>query len=107
MSEQFNLTWHTFQTHTEELMSQLYRTSSYSDVTLVSDERTQFKAHKFVLNACSTVFKSILVENVTTPFIFLKGVAKEDVDSLLQFMYLGEAAVHQGNNARSFPQDFN
>ena len=95
MSEQYNLTWHTFQTHTEELMSQLYRTSSYSDVTLVSDDRTQFKAHKFVLSSCSSVFKSILSNNSNVPFIYLKGVANEEMESVLQFMYLGEATFYQ------------
>ena len=32
MTEKFNLTWYKFQTHTNELLSELYTSSSFSDV---------------------------------------------------------------------------
>ena len=60
MSEKFNLTWHTFVTHGRELFKELMETQQYSDVTLVSDDNFTFKAHKFMLSACSPVFKNIL-----------------------------------------------
>ena len=63
MSEKCNLSWHTFQTHTNELLSELHTSSSFSDVTLVCADQTQFKAHKFVLSACSSVFRNILGSN--------------------------------------------
>ena len=74
MTGKFKLNWHSFQTHTNELLSELYSTSSFSDVTLVCDDQTQFKAHKFVLSACSSVFRNILSSNVTSPFIYLRGI---------------------------------
>ena len=95
MSEKYNLNWHTFKSHTSELLSDLYSSSNFSDVTLVCDDQTQFKAHKFVLSACSSVFKNILSTNVTSPFIYLRGIAKDEMEAILQFMYLGEAAFHQ------------
>ena len=95
MTEKFNLTWHTFETHTNELLSELYRTSNFSDVTLICDDQSPFKAHKFVLSACSSVFRNILSNDVTSPFIYLRGIAKDEVKSLLQFMYLGEASFYQ------------
>ena len=58
MTEKYTLNWHTFQTHTNELLSELYYTSAFADVTLVCDDQTQFKAHKFVLSSCSSVFKT-------------------------------------------------
>ena len=95
MTEKFNLSWHTFKTHTNELLSELYFSSQFSDVTLICHDQTQFKAHKFILSTCSSVFRNILSQNDQVPFIYLRGIAKEDVESVLQFMYLGEATLHQ------------
>ena len=95
MTEKFNLTWYKFQTHTNELLSELYTSSSFSDVTLVCDDQTQFKAHKFVLSACSSVFRNILSCNNSSPFIYLRGIENEEMQSVLQFMYLGEATFCQ------------
>ena len=60
-SEQFNLNWHTYDEHLKELMQGLLESSKSSDVTLVCEDKTKFKAHKFVLIACSPVFQSIIM----------------------------------------------
>ena len=95
MDEKFDFLWHSFQAHTDELLSELYSSACYSDVTLVCDDQTQFRAHKFVLSACSRVFRNILSNDVSSPFIYLRGVANEEMESILQFMYLGKAICHQ------------
>ena len=41
----------------------IYIDKQYADVTLVSDDQKQFKAHKIVLSACSPVLKTMLLEN--------------------------------------------
>ena len=94
-SDKFNLTWHAFQTHTNELLSELYKSTEYTDVTLVCDDKTQLKAHKFVLSSCSSVFKSILDSSFSSPFIYLRGISKDEMVSILQFMYLGKTTVYQ------------
>ena len=67
-----------------------------SDVTLVCEDKQQFKAHKIVLSACSPVFDSIINGlNNQNPVIYLMGVKGEDLDPILQFMYLGEVTVNQ------------
>ena len=94
--EKFNLKWHTFQPHINDSYKELYETKSFSDVTLVSNDHKQFKAHKFILSSSSTMFKSILGDdNVVAPFIFLRGVNHLELESILQFMYLGEATFDQ------------
>ena len=60
--EQFDLIWHTFKDHLKEIMQHLLQSNESTDVTLVCEDRTKFKAHKFVLNACSPVFQSIINE---------------------------------------------
>ena len=95
MTEKFNLTWHTFQIHTNELLSDLYTSSQFSDVTLICDDQTHFQVHKFVLSSCSSVFRNILSQNSQLPCIYIRGIEKEEMESILQFMYLGEATFYQ------------
>ena len=51
MAEKYTLNWQTFSEHLQLMFKDLYEEEKYSDVTLVSDDQTQFKAHKIVLSA--------------------------------------------------------
>ena len=66
-----------------------------TDVTLVSDDKKQFKAHKIVLSASSPVFKSIISDNLSSPIIYLRGIQSYEIESILQFIYLGQATFYQ------------
>ena len=90
-----NLKWQSFQTHTKKLLSEIFYSSSFSDVTLICDDQIKFKVHKFVLSSCSSVFKNILVDNADSPCIYMRGVAKQEMESVLQFIYLGEVTMNQ------------
>ena len=57
MAEKYTLNWTTFTDNLQFMCKDLYEEGKHSDVTLVCDDLTQFKAHKIVLNACSSVFK--------------------------------------------------
>ena len=55
-------------------------------------------AHKTILSSASTVFKQLLLMNESTTnhqILFLKGIKYEDLESLLQFIYLGESKVYE------------
>ena len=54
MIEKFNLTWHEFESHGKNLLRNLMETEGFSDVTLVFDDQHHYKAHRFVLNSCSS-----------------------------------------------------
>ena len=96
MAEKYTLNWHTFSEHLQLMFKDLYQEGRYTDVTLVSDDQTQFKAHKIVLSACSPVFKKIIDSNPSQhPLIYLRGVQSYEVESILQFMYLGEGRFYQ------------
>ena len=83
--------WQQFDTHLSSVLERSVETASYADVTLVSDEQLPFPAHKFILSACSPVLKDILLHNPHPhPLIYLRGVTKENLESILQFMYLGK-----------------
>jgi len=94
--EKFNLTWHTYTDHLREMLHDMMSSNELTDVTLVSEDKKQFKAHKVVLSASSPVFKSIISDNIlSSPIIYLKGIQSMEIESILQFLYLGEATFHQ------------
>ena len=64
MAEMYTLNWQTFTDHLQLIFKDLYEEGRHTDVTLVSDDQTQFKAHKFILSACSPVFKKIIEVSV-------------------------------------------
>ena len=94
--EQFNLNWHTYTDHLKEMMQNLMQSNNSADVTLVCEDKTRFKSHKFVLNACSPIFQSI-IENLPeneNSVIYLKGVFGSEMKSILQYMYLGQTTLY-------------
>ena len=92
MGEKFNLTWHTFSSHGQEVFKNLLETQEFTDVTLISDDQHQYRVHKFILSACSTVFRKIL--STPNSSIYLRGIHHEELESILQFIYLGEATFY-------------
>ena len=97
MADQFTLHWNTFPSHLHSLLGDLRETTRHSDITLVTEDQVKFSVHKFVLTACSKVFSNILDESCRSgeQLIFLGGIQHQEIESLLQFMYLGEAKFHQ------------
>ena len=72
--EQEALYWYNYSDHLKKMIQNLKKSQLFTDVTLVSDDKKQIKAHKFVLTACSTVFQNIiesLPEN--SSIIYLRG----------------------------------
>ena len=90
-----SLRWKYFHTNISSSLRDIYTETSSTDVTLVSDDQIQFQAHKLVLSACSPVLKNLLLNNPHAhPLIYLRGVKQQELGSILQFMYHGEAAIH-------------
>ena len=94
--EKFNLTWHSYTDHLKEMLHDMMSSNELTDVTLVSDDKKHFKAHKVVLSACSPVFKSIIGDSImSNSTIYLRGIQSLEIESILQFIYLGEATLYQ------------
>ena len=56
MAEKYTLNWNTFTDHLQLMFKDLYEEEKHSDVTLVSNDQTQFKAHKIVLIVLAVQF---------------------------------------------------
>ena len=68
---------------------------SYCDVTLACDGRF-YSLHKFVLSTCSEYFEEMFERTQCKhPVIVLKDIKHDDLEALLNYMYVGEVNVVQ------------
>ena len=77
--------------------NELLASQEMSDVTLACDDY-EIGAHKTILSASSLFFREVIRKSKhASPYIYLKGINKEILDSLLKFMYVGEATTSSEN----------
>ena len=96
MQEKYNLTWPSYSDHLKNMMKELMMNEDFSDVTLVTEDKKQFKANIHILTACSPVFKTILKKDKnSSPIMYLRGIQYTELESIMQFIYLGEATFHE------------
>ena len=97
----YTLKWKYLNSNRRFSFKDVFEHNSFTDVTFVSDNQIPFQAHRYVLSAFSPVLKNILLNNPHShPLIFLRGVNHQELDSILQFIYLGKASVYHGNMRR-------
>ena len=100
----YNLQWQDYTDHLREMLHSMLKSTEFTDVTLVCNDDQEIQAHKVVLTASSPVFKRMLRnKNHPNPIIYLKDVNFQDMDSILQFIYLGQTTFNQ-NRINEFLQ---
>ena len=96
MNQDHSLSWYNFTEHLEQLFANLYKEESYADVTLVSSDQFEFKAHKIVLSACSPVLKKIIDDNPRYhPLRYQSKIQSQEMEAILHFMYIGVGKFYQ------------
>ena len=76
---------------------ELFQKMQYADVTLVSDDMIPFPAHRTVLGSSSKLLNSLLeLTKEPSQVLFLKGVSTVQLQSVLEFIYIGETSVKMG-----------
>ena len=94
--EKLRLQWNDFQENLNSSFKQLRNDEELSDVTLVSDDGGCVGAHKVVLALSSPFFSNILKRSKNShPFVFLRGVKKDALLAMLDFLLKGETDVFQ------------
>jgi len=92
-SEKLCLRWNEFESTISGALQDIRNEKEFFDVTLACED-SQLDALKVILSACSPFFRSILRRNPHNhPLLYLKGVKYNELLSILNFMYLGEANV--------------
>ena len=95
--DKYTLTWHSYSDHLRESLRDMMTTSEFADVTLVTDDKEEIRAHRNILSACSPVFKDMLQNNRsnTESVIDLRGIQHSEMESIMEFIYLGEARIYE------------
>ena len=96
MDDFLKLTWRMHLNNFKDVIKDLQKTECLSDVTLVCNDDTKIKAHKFVLIGSSSVLRTMLLESSQREtVVYLRGVDRRELEWLLEFMYLGQTQVPQ------------
>ena len=97
MQLHYTLTWHSYPDYLREMMREMMTSEDFTDVTLVTDDKKTIKAHRNILSACSPVFKNILQTEIKNshPVIYLRGIQYSEIESILQYIYLGETKISE------------
>ena len=93
---QHEVYWDSYSNHLGAMLQELRRTEELSDVTLFCDDKTQFRVHKVILATSSPVLKTIVNELPSTnSVIYLRGIKNEEMEAILDYIYLGAVTVEQ------------
>jgi len=93
MDSMLALKWSNHSAAFHKTLSDLHTQEKYADVTIACENR-YFKVHKMVLSSCSHYFDEIFEQTTCKhPVIVLKDIRAEDVETLISYMYIGEANV--------------
>ena len=95
--EKCTFTWHNYSEHLRKVLREMMVTSEFADVTLVTDDKQQIRAHRNILSASSPVFKNFLQSKSgnTDSVIDLRGIQHSEMESIMEFIYLGEARISE------------
>ena len=91
-----SVSWNDFPNVATSLFNELSTDTAFTDVTLVSEDLQQVRAHRVILATSSTLFGSILATLTRPdPLLYLKGVQHRQLEALLTFIYQGKAEVEE------------
>ena len=97
-SEKFSLKWQDFKENVTTVFGLLREEREFSDVTLACEDGHQVDAHKVILSTASSFFGNLLKRNKHAhPLIYMRGLKSEDLVSVVDFMYYGEATILEEN----------
>ncbi|KAB7493844.1 Zinc finger protein [Armadillidium nasatum] len=90
-----SLKWNNHRSSFIHMLSSLRKKDTYCDVTLACDGKF-YSSHKLVLSTCSEYFQEMFQHTECKhPIIVLKDMRSEDLESLLNYMYVGEVNILQ------------
>ena len=96
MSDKFSLKWNDYQSNWNNALNDLRKDTDLSDLTLITEDKVKFSAHKILLSSCSNLFKFILKGNVqANSLLYLNGVNSLNLGFILDYIYHGEVNIYQ------------
>ena len=98
MSQKFALKSQNHLLNWNNSLSKLRNDTEFTDVTLISEDKVKFPAHKNLLASSSSTFKFILEGHTNAiHLLYLGGVSSENLRFILDYIYYGEIILFQEN----------
>ena len=95
-SEKLCLQWNDFKENIKFAFKELRTDKEFTDVTLVYEDGKHIEVHKTVLVSSSPFFMEILkIHKHAHPLIYMRGLKSEDLMTVMDFLYHGEANVQE------------
>ena len=97
-SEKLCLQWNEFKENITISFKELRNDKDFTDVTLACEDGQQIEAHKTVLVSSSPFFLELLKKHKHPhPLIYMRGIKSNNLATIMDFLYYGEANVLQEN----------
>ena len=85
-----------FEKSIRESFHDMLQDQNHTDVTLAADDGNPINAHQIVLSAGSKFFSDVFKRSRhTSPYIYLRGFNRIDLQNIVEFLYMGEASLPQ------------
>ena len=98
MTDKLFLKWNDFHENIVSSLGILREDAAFADVTLVCEDGQQMGANKTILASSSPFFQNLFQRSRHPhPMIYMRGMKSEDLVSILDFLYSGEAKLYQEN----------
>ena len=95
-SNSYKIDWDNFPDQATTTLRDIYKTEKFSDVTLVSEDLREIKAHRIVITSSSSALRRILYKvDSPNPVLYLRGIKHKHLEAVLEFLYLGSVTVTQ------------
>ena len=103
-NEKFCLKWNDFESNIKDYLRKLRDDKSLFDVTIATEDGHELKAHRIIMSAGSDFFNDIFTRSKNHPnmYVFLKGVKRQELDQIADFLYNGETSIHQDEMKQFF-----
>ena len=87
--EKLSLAWRDFETNAPYTFQALWNSKDLTDVTLVTGDDQQIRAHKLILSSSSPFFRNIFIRNThQNPLLYLKDITCKFLELVIQFIYV-------------------
>ena len=76
-----------------DTINDLFTDHTFTDVTIVCDDKVMIPAHKNILTSASTLMKELLEKEERCNTVVCTDVSINEMKQLLQFIYLGNVSI--------------
>ena len=74
-----------------EFFKDLWSSSDFSDVTIVSEDQEQYRGHRNIISAFSPILKKLFKLDSQNPsLLYLNGINSAEIQAIMNYIYLNE-----------------